>query len=123
MDYVIHPEQVEAWPIKESVEARVVGLGQSMTGLMSTWAPGSELGAHVHPHEQIGICLQGRSIFTIDGRKYAVQKGDVYHIPSNVPHGERNVGDEPVVFFECFAPIREDLMRRQFGARIVGEES
>ncbi len=118
MDYVIKPEEIKAWPIKDLVEARVVA-GERMTGLMSTWAPGSHLEQHVHPHEQLGICLQGRSIFAINGREYLVQKGDIYHIPPNVAHGERNVGEEAVVFFECFCPTREDLLQRQFGARIA----
>jgi quercetin dioxygenase-like cupin family protein len=60
------------------------------------------------------------AMFTIDGREYTVRKGDVYHIPPNVPHAERNEGDEPAVFMECFAPVREDLLRKKFEQKILG---
>ena len=43
----------------------------------------------------------------------------MYHIPPNAPHAERNDGDEPAVFMECFAPVREDLLRRRFEAKLV----
>ena len=119
MDYVIHPEELEPWNIHPGVEARVVAEGQNMTGLMTVWAPKTSFAVHVHPHEQVGICLQGVSVFTIDGQEYVVRKGDVYRIPSNVPHAERNDGDEPVVYFECFSPVRDDLLRKRFEAKIV----
>lgn len=122
MKYVTRIDGVESWPIKELVQAKVPASGETMTALWSVWAPGSELAVHVHPNEQIGMCLQGRCIFTIDGEEYLVQKGDVYHIPPNIPHGERNEGDEDVIFFECFSPVREDLLRKQFGATIVGSQ-
>ena len=114
MKFVIDPDDLEAWKIHEGVMAKVVGEGQKMTGLMTIWEPGSKFSIHSHPQEQIGICLQGEVIFTIDGNEYLVKKGDVYNIPSNVPHNERNDGDEPAVFVECFAPVREDLLRKRF---------
>lgn len=120
MEYVISPDSVEAWQIHEGVTAKLVALGEKMTGMMSIWEPGTKFPAHTHPHEQIGICVQGEAIFTIDGKDYTVKKGDIYSIPSNVPHGERNEGIETAVFWECFAPIREDLVkRRKFEMPIV----
>ena len=119
MNYVKQPSQIEGWPIHQGVEGRLVAEGVNMTAMMSTWAPHSAFAAHVHPHEQIGICLQGRAVFTIEGKEYRVEAGYVYHIPPNVPHAERNDGDEPAVFMECFAPVREDLVRRRFEAELV----
>jgi quercetin dioxygenase-like cupin family protein len=114
MKFVIDPDDLEAWKIHEGVTAKVVGEGQKMTCLMTIWEPGATFSMHTHPHEQIGICLQGEGIFTIDGDEYVVKKGDVYNIPSNVPHNERNDGEDSVVFVECFAPVREDLLRKRF---------
>jgi quercetin dioxygenase-like cupin family protein len=119
MEYIKNPEEVKGWVIHEGVEGKVVAEGRNMTGLMSIWAPKSELAVHVHPNEQIGICVSGVAVFTIAGKEYPVKKGDVYHIPPNIPHGERNDGDEPVVFMECFSPTREDLLRRRFEAKIL----
>lgn len=119
MAFVIDPKEIEGWPIHEGIEGKVVVNGKNMTTLMGTWAPKTWFAVHVHPHEQIGICLQGEAVFTIDGKEFVVKKGDVYHIPSNIPHAERNDGDEPAVFFECFSPVREDLLRKRFEQKIV----
>lgn len=119
MEYVIDPEKLEAWDIHPGVTAKVVGRGEKMTAMWTKWEPGSVFPPHVHPHEQIGLCLSGESIFTIDGRDYVVKAGDVYNIPSNVPHGERNEGDVPVVFIEWFAPVREDLLRGRFEQKMA----
>ncbi|MBL7212272.1 MAG: cupin domain-containing protein [Desulfobacteraceae bacterium] len=118
MKYVIDPDDLEGWKIHEGVTAKMVGEGQKMTSLMTIWEPGARFSMHSHSHEQIGVCLQGEAIFIIDGDEYVVKKGDVYNIPSNVPHNERNDGDEPAVFVECFAPVREDLLRRRFEQKI-----
>jgi quercetin dioxygenase-like cupin family protein len=112
VEYVIDPESIEVWKIHQGVTATIAAEGQKMTGMLSYWEPGSLFGAHTHPHEQIGICLEGEGILTIDGRDYPVKKGQVYLIPSNLPHGERNEGRSRAVFFECFAPVREDLVER-----------
>jgi len=119
MRYVIDPEEIEGWPLHEGIEGKVVVNGKNMTTLMTTWAPKTPFAVHVHPHEQVGICLQGEAVFTIDGDEFVVKKGDVYHIPSNVPHAERNDGDEPAIFFECFSPVREDLLRKRFEQKIL----
>ena len=120
MAFVINPAEIEAWPLHEGIEGKVVANGKNMTTLMAAWAPKTRFAVHIHPHEQIGTCLQGEAVFTIDGDEMAVKKGDVYHIPSNIPHAERNDGDEPAVFFECFSPVREDLLRQRFDQKIIG---
>jgi quercetin dioxygenase-like cupin family protein len=114
MKPVINPESIEAWKIQEGVMARVVAEGKNMTTLMSVWEPQTQLSVHTHPHEQIGICIEGEAIFTVGGKDYLVKKGDVYHIPPNVPHGERNESGAKTMFFECFAPVRDDLLRKRF---------
>jgi quercetin dioxygenase-like cupin family protein len=120
MAFVINPDEVEGWALHEGIEGKVVANGENMTTLITTWAPKTPFDVHIHPHEQIGICLEGEAVFTIDGDDLVVKKGDVYHIPSNVPHAERNDTDEPAVFFECFSPVREDLLREKFEQKIVG---
>ena len=119
MKPVINPESIEAWKIQERVMARVVAEGKNITALMSVWEPQSQLSVHTHPHEQIGICIEGEAIFTVDGKDYLVKKGDVYHIPPNVPHGERNEAEVRTVLFDCFAPVREDLLRKKFEQKII----
>ena len=62
---------------------------------------------HSHPHEQVGMVLEGRAVFVIGGEEKTLQAGDLYRIPGNVRH--RVVAlEEPVRALDIFHPIRED---------------
>ena len=113
MNYVVSSEAIEGFQIHAGVTAKLVAIGKEMTGMISIWEPKAVFAPHYHPNEQIGICLEGEAIFTIDGNDYVVKKGDIYNIPANVPHGERNQGAVPAVFMECFAPARDDLVKHK----------
>src|ERR1043166_4127815 len=41
---------------------------------------------HHHESEQITYILEGALKFEIDGKEVVVRKGEVLHIPCNVPH-------------------------------------
>ncbi|MCB9420068.1 MAG: cupin domain-containing protein [Ardenticatenaceae bacterium] len=116
MNYVIDPVQVEFWSLNAhtAVSAKLLADGKNMTVLYTTWGPGATAPEHTHPHEQMGLCLQGEAVFVIDGTEYLVQAGQFYHIPGNVPHAERNDGDEPAILVDFFSPPREDLLRKRF---------
>ena len=69
--------------------------------------PGAVVAEHSHPHEQVGIVLEGRATFTIGGEEKTLTTGDLYRIPGNVKH--RVVAlDELVKALDIFTPIRED---------------
>jgi unsaturated pyranuronate lyase len=112
-------QEMEHWDVHEGVEAALVAEGENMTGLMCWWPPGSSFPTHTHPHEQIGVVMAGQPLFTIDGVEHLLGPGDVYHVPSGAPHAQRNEGDETVIFFECFSPVREDLLRRKFEQKVL----
>ena len=124
MTYVIHPESIEKWPLGKhvGVESKLLADGQNITVLWSAWDPGAIAPEHIHPHEQMGICLQGEIIFTIEGKDYLVKTGEYYHIPPNAPHAERNEGSVTAILTDFFSPVRSDLLNRQFQPKIVGEE-
>jgi quercetin dioxygenase-like cupin family protein len=119
--YVIRPSEVEQWTLGHhvGVESRLLVDGCNITVLLSQWGPGAIAPEHVHPHEQVGICLQGHVILTIEGKDHPVGPGELYHIPGHVPHAERNEGADLAVLADFFSPIREDLVRRQFEAQVV----
>ncbi len=123
-EYVIKPGGVEKWALGHhtGVESRLLVDGANITVLYSHWAPGAVAPEHVHPHEQVGICLQGTVIVTIDGRDHEVGPDEFYHIPGSLPHSERNAGTEPVLLADFFSPVREDLLRRRFEAQVVNTE-
>ncbi len=62
---------------------------------------------HSHPHEQVGILLQGRATFFIGGEQKTLQAGDMWRIPGGVKHKVIAL-DEPVRALDIFHPIRED---------------
>jgi quercetin dioxygenase-like cupin family protein len=72
-------------------------------------APHSVVEEHSHPHEQVGILLEGRIRFTIGGEEKVLTKGDMWRIPGNVKH-KVIVLDEPAKALDIFAPPREDYV-------------
>lgn len=70
-------------------------------------APRAVVEEHSHPHEQVGMVLEGQARFVVGGEERVLGKGDWYRIPGNVPH--RVVAlNEPVVALDIFHPVRED---------------
>jgi len=116
MTIVIQPETVENWPLEKhtGVTSKLLVDGQNMTVLMSQWEPGATALEHTHPHEQVGVCLQGQIELIVDGQQVLVNAGEFYHIAPNFPHAERNIGQELTVLTDFFSPVRSDLLQRHF---------
>lgn len=64
---------------------------------------------HNHLHEQTGLLLSGRMVFTVDGTELEVMPGDSWCIGSDLPHSARALEDSVAV--EIFSPVREDYLR------------
>ena len=62
---------------------------------------------HQHPHEQMGMGLEGEFELVIDGEARTIRSGDSYWIPGNTPHSARSVHG-PARALDIFHPIRED---------------
>jgi quercetin dioxygenase-like cupin family protein len=74
---------------------------------LATLLPRSIVEEHSHPHEQVGMVVQGRAIFFIGDEQKTLGPGDMYRIPGNVKH--RVVAlEETVKALDIFYPIRED---------------
>ncbi len=66
---------------------------------------------HSHPAEQIMLVVAGPAVG--EGRRRGeaeVGPGSLLVIPSDWVHAFRQLGDEDVVFYECFAPIRLEYL-------------
>lgn len=71
--------------------------------------PNAVVAEHSHPHEQVGLMIEGRATFHIGGEEKTLGKGDMYRIPGGVKH--RVVAlDEVVKVLDIFSPIREDYL-------------
>src|SRR6266852_5265310 len=66
---------------------------------------------HHHESEQITYIMEGALKFDLEGREVIVRKGEVLHIPSNVPH--RAVALEDTLDLDIFSPIRTDWLTGQ----------
>ena len=67
-----------------------------------------------HSHEsQVGFVLRGRIDLVIAGEKRTYEKGDIYHIPRDVPHsGFIRAGYADITFFDQkdrYKPKKTDL--------------
>lgn len=65
---------------------------------------------HHHESEQITYIMEGALKFELEGQEVIVRKGEVLHIPSNVPH--RAVALEDTLDLDIFAPIRTDWLTK-----------
>lgn len=88
------------------VDARVVwgtGLMLSLVELK----PHAVVEEHEHPHEQMGMLLEGRAEFTIGGETRVLGPGDMYQMPGGVRHKVIAL-DVPVRALDVFNPPREE---------------
>jgi len=72
--------------------------------------PDSEVPAHSHPHEQLGLIVEGEFEMTIAGERRMLRPGDTYVIPGGVPHGGRTRAGRALVL-DVFYPLREDYLK------------
>jgi quercetin dioxygenase-like cupin family protein len=104
-----HFYRVEDCPqhvIFPGVTIRTAWLDRVMTSIVD-FQPNAVVEEHSHPHEQMGIVLSGRAVFTVGGESKTLGPGDVYRIPSNVKHKVVAL-EAPVRAFDVFSPVRED---------------
>ncbi|MDW8121254.1 MAG: cupin domain-containing protein [Armatimonadota bacterium] len=69
--------------------------------------PGSEVPPHSHPHEQMGLLLEGELEFRIGDEVRILKKGDCWWVPSGVPHSVKNLAPKSIAL-DIFYPIREE---------------
>ena len=89
-----------------SVRARKVE-GERVTLAIVELAPGAVVPEHRHPQEQLGMVIEGRVTFTIDGERRELGPGGTWRILSNRPH-DVVAGTDGAVVLDVFGPIRDD---------------
>jgi quercetin dioxygenase-like cupin family protein len=66
---------------------------------------------HSHPHEQITYVAEGDLYFLIEDEKHHLTKGDLYSVPSGIPHCIQTISKH-VRLVDCFTPLREDFLKK-----------
>lgn len=74
-----------------------------------TFEPGAVVEEHSHPHEQVGMVVEGRAHFFVGDEDRILGPGDMYTIPGNVKHRVVGLG-EGAKAIDIFHPIREDYL-------------
>ena len=83
--------------------------GQQMMISLVEFEPGAVVPPHAHPHEQMGMLLEGDLTFTIGGETRTLQPGEMWRIPGGVVHSAV-AGNRAVKALDVFQPIREDYL-------------
>jgi quercetin dioxygenase-like cupin family protein len=65
--------------------------------------------SHSHPHEQVTYVASGEIIFYLDGKPTRLGPGDIFTVPSDVPHSIQLITAD-VRLVDTFHPIREDFL-------------
>jgi quercetin dioxygenase-like cupin family protein len=104
--YFPTPDECSRHTIFPGVHIRTCAAEKVMMSLVDL-EPGAVVEEHSHPHEQVGLVLEGRAVFIIGGQRKTLQAGDMFRIPGGVPH--KVIGlDVPLKALDLFCPVREE---------------
>jgi quercetin dioxygenase-like cupin family protein len=73
--------------------------------------PGASVPEHSHPHEQLGLVIDGELWLRIGGIDHHLTPGHGYQIPGGVAHAAWTDKVHCRVL-DVFQPVREDYLRR-----------
>jgi quercetin dioxygenase-like cupin family protein len=102
------PEECGRHTIFPGVTIQTVGCEKMLMSLVDL-RPHSIVEEHSHPHEQVGILLEGRATFFIGDEQKTLGPGDFYRIPGHVKH-KVIVLDQPAKALDIFTPVREEYL-------------
>jgi unsaturated pyranuronate lyase len=100
-------DEIEKDVLNEHIARKIVTGEKAMVAQIFI-AKGGIVPEHYHESEQISYILEGALKFSLEGKEVVVGKGQVLHIPSNVPHSA--VALEDTVDLDIFSPIRTDWL-------------
>ena len=73
--------------------------------------PGATVPLHRHPHEQLGIVLEGMQALVVDGVPFELGPLEAYVLPGGVEHSAY-CGPDGALVLDVFTPVREDYHAR-----------
>ena len=100
-------ETVKKEVMNDKLWRKVITGEKAMVGQIFI-AKGGVVPTHQHESEQLSYIVEGALKFELEGKEVVVRKGEVIHIPSNVPH--RAVALEDTLDLDIFSPIRIDWL-------------
>lgn len=106
--YFVTPEECSQREIFPRVTIRAMA-GKQMMISHVVLQPHSVVERHSHPHEQMGLLVEGEMTFTIGDETRELRAGEMWRIPGNVPHMVK-AGPRGAVAIDIFHPVREDYL-------------
>jgi quercetin dioxygenase-like cupin family protein len=103
-----HLHRLPEREVRPGVYLRILPMAQMMFSGVR-FAPHATVPTHQHPHEQMGIVLEGELDLWIGDERRTLRRGDMYAIPPNVPHGAETKASTCLVL-DVFHPLREDYI-------------
>lgn len=94
------------YALGQGITARAIEADR-MTIAVVDLDPGAVLPEHHHENEQLGFVIAGTLTMRIGTEERGLKVGDMYAIPSEVPH-DAVAGPEGCVVADVFAPPRAD---------------
>ena len=88
--------------------------GESAMLNLLEFEPGARVPEHDHPHEQLGLVVEGELMLAIAGTEHRLSAGQAYEIPSGVAHAAWTEEGTRRRVLDVFQPVREDY-RERFG--------
>ncbi len=106
--YFVEPADSSRHQIFPGVQIKTSACREMMLSLV-TFEPKSVVQPHSHPHEQVGMVLEGRAHFFVGEEDRILGPGEMYRIPGGVEHHVVAL-DNTVRALDIFHPIREDYL-------------
>lgn len=98
------PEEYAEFRPDKMGKATLFQSSRLLVGL-NCFEPGQEHALHAHEcMDKVYHVLQGRGLFTLEGKELPMEPGMMLIAPEGVPHGIRNNGDEQLVVLAVLAP-------------------
>lgn len=83
--------------------------GDQVSLSLAVFEPHAIVERHSHPHEQVGMVIEGSALFQVGDVEKVLLPGDMYFIPGGVPH--RVVAeDKGLKALDVFHPVREEYL-------------
>lgn len=105
-------DKTEAIQVSENVTRKFLYLNGVMTVIVDFKnGPMKEPDPfHSHPEEQICYVAEGKVLVIIGDKKQELKAGDMFMVPSDVPHTVQSLTDN-LRLIDCFNPVRKDFIK------------
>jgi quercetin dioxygenase-like cupin family protein len=97
--------------LAEGVRASALFGEGAMLNLLD-FEPGSRVERHSHPHEQLGMVLEGELVLEVGGIPHRLGPGGCWQIPGGVVHSAWTEPGQRCRALDVFQPVREDYRER-----------